>query len=1291
MATFSENAYLAANSDVANAVRSGIYATGWQHYVSNGRAEGRSLSPVGYGTFNEHAYLAANPDVANAVKTVGGFYKTGYQHYVGNGLAEGRLLTPATYGTFNEHAYLAANPDVANAVRSGVYATGWQHWVNNGLAEGRSQSPVTYATFNEDAYLGANPDVAAVVKTVGGFYTTGWQHYQSNGAAEGRTFADFALPTYTLSAASSVTEGASVIYTVTASDAKLTATNVVFTLLPGNGTAADAGTNTTNTVDFVSGAFSPQTVTIAAGATTATFTVTPLGNDGTELPETFTVQAVIAGETVLLSPKTGTVVDDGIRYFTLTTGVDGGAAFTGTAGMDTYTGTGDTSTAAATNTSTFNALDNLDGGGGIDTLNVSVVDAAFTTVGLGVTVKNIEIANFQGIKAMIVDSTAWTGLTNLNVTKSVDNVTLTAAATTDVSVAQADALVDVTGGKAVTVTQTMDTKADSVRINGTAGAVTVTATDSDTAALDIIIGGVTPVKGAVVVNSSGAKIVGGVAVATLDEIYVTGGTTVSVTQKATLDMGDVATKGALTDIVTQGKVTVTGGGATTSVSVVQDDQVAAVLAKAAVTGVSKNQVVTFVDMLATETVTIDGLVFQATKALTAAEAAAAFAGLAASEVQGQGYSKNGFYTVTSSANWTSGAVSGNTVTFSEKTAGSGSGFAFADSIAAANVTAVAGAAGTTAVKAATGVLGVANGAVVIDDAATASITTITVNGYDVGDATLGAGGSLDALTTLSLANSGAAGHAFVTSAAKSLALTVNDVDHDVNLDASGASTVTTLGITTATADSGFALIAAGVTALTVSGTNAVDLATAPSTLTALQTVVVSGSAGLTIDASGAGVTSVNTTATTGTVTATIDQTLATYTGGAGVDKVTTVDIDQATKAISLGGGDDTFTLFKDTILVPTAVVTGGDGTDTVAMSIVSAAAYDASTAFSAKVTGFERLTINDQCIADTTIDLSMLGYNYVTTTGVAAAVGLTLDKMASGGTVVLTAAGPVLAGLLDGVIVKVTDAAVAGHTTDVLNVITQVGIADIVFNGLVVADVETINITATDTDKAAINTATVALSAAAVKTINVTGNANLTMTNVDNVALTLLDASTGYTGKLNAETNGTVAQTIKGGSGNDTLVAHLDAVTNLGDTLIGGAGNDTLTANSGLTQMTGGAGVDTFKIVAASLNATSFSTITDASSGDIIQFTGATKFAASKVVLDPSVSVFQDYCNAAMNATIANEVSWFQNGGNTYVVMDAGADSTTFVNSQDFIVKLTGLVDLSVASFSATNGTIELA
>jgi S-layer protein len=128
-----------------------------------------------------------------------------------------------------------------------------------------------------------------------------------------------------------------------------------------------------------------------------------------------------------------------------------------------------------------------------------------------------------------------------------------------------------------------------------------------------------------------------------------------------------------------------------------------------------------------------------------------------------------------------------------------------------------------------------------------------------------------------------------------------------------------------------------------------------------------------------------------------------------------------------------------------------------------------------------------------------------------------------------------------------------------------------------------------------------------------------------------------------------------------------------------------LVANAGLSILTGGAGNDVFIINTASLNVNSYATI-DFAAGDLLDIDGAVSFAPAKVVLG-ATAVFQDYANAAINTINVNGAGWFQFGGDTYVVADFEtsvplASQSTFVNGEDFIVKLTGLIDLSQASFN---------
>ena len=262
--------------------------------------------------------------------------------------------------------------------------------------------------------------------------------------------------------------------------------------------------------------------------------------------------------------------------------------------------------------------------------------------------------------------------------------------------------------------------------------------------------------------------------------------------------------------------------------------------------------------------------------------------------------------------------------------------------------------------------------------------------------------------------------------------------------------------------------------------------------------------------------------------------------------------------------------------------------------------------------------------------------------------------------------------------VQIKDAATG--TADVLNVVLT-NAATTAFGTITAANVETINITSTDSATAfdAVHTAT--LVATKATSVTLSGNGGLTLTNTGNVALKTIDAS-GMSGALTVTAAGTVATTITGGSGADTLTSSTGTVA---DTLKGGAGNDRLIANAGLTQLEGGAGADTFVIGTAGANVNVYSTITDAAAGDKIEFAnqGTETFARAKLTLG-STAVFQDYANlaAAGDGSTNGAISWFQfTDGNTYVVMDRSAGAS-FNNGTDLIVKLTGLVDLSAASFS---------
>ena len=181
--------------------------------------------------------------------------------------------------------------------------------------------------------------------------------------------------------------------------------------------------------------------------------------------------------------------------FTLTIGIDSGAAFTGGAGDDIFNSTDGVSPAQMTLT----ALDSIDGGAGNNTLNV--VNTVAIAIPASATVKNIQTANLTSALAVSGDVSGWTGLTNLNVLNSTGADTITAAGTTAVSIVDTVGTVAVVGGSTVTIST--DATSD-VSVVGTAGATTAvtvtggavhTIVDANSSTT-VVAGGIVPVHAA---------------------------------------------------------------------------------------------------------------------------------------------------------------------------------------------------------------------------------------------------------------------------------------------------------------------------------------------------------------------------------------------------------------------------------------------------------------------------------------------------------------------------------------------------------------------------------------------------------------------------------------------------------------------------------------------------------------------------------------------------------------------------------------------------------------------------
>ncbi len=1036
--------------------------------------------------------------------------------------------------------------------------------------------------------------------------------------------------------------------------------------------------------------------------------------------EGLTVTVVPADEQVNAGDSTPTAGE----VFTLTTGIDDGADFTGGAGNDTFKAVVDGTTAA---NATLTALDSLDGGAGNDVLNINNISAlANDKTDLSVaTIKNIETINIQAVGDISnidgastagideVDFSSISGLTTVNTTKSVDTL-VKAAATTDVNVSGATGFISVIGGKDVAVTDATAAKAitvGNIAAGGdAAGSITVTDTNN-TGANAIVVEGGTDVNvtttadkansGTITVGdatngmASGAVVVtqnstsNGTAM-TAGNVTATGGTTIDITA----NMTNTAVKGGGANAITAGTYAAVAGNTTTDVTITQNAS-AIDFANDATAAVKETSVVTFKAMASGETLIINGLTFTAAKALTAEEVAEAFAGLTAADTQDAGGPvANGIYTGTfNSAVWTSSAASGATVTFTAQDDDEPdlvfTGTATTNDAGARIPTQVKTAG--TAAGASTAVDVTADyGNVTVDDNATASITTVTVDGYDT--ATIGNTAALTALTTVNLSNSSGANVIDNGATASALTLNLNKITGATDID-NGAASVTDLTVNTSGTASATALTAAALKNLTVNA--AANLTVTPTSIAALETLTVTGAGNVTMGDISAATKTITAGTATGNISATVDGTKATVTTGDGNDSIT-VDTATQTKAINLGAGDDTLTYSTATMGVPTGATAGGDGTDTVAMTFASAQALDGNTNFATAITGFERLTITDQAVmaanADITIDLEALGFDYVTLaagtddTEGTAANKLILDKMANDGTLVMNATQSTTAAQAS-TQVNILDAATG--TTDVLNLVVSAE-ASVDAKTVVANNVETFNITATDVflDNGSgkdTNDATHTLVASGDKVTSVVVTGDDLILDTDSTVLTSVDASA-MTGGIAYTADGAAAgTTVMGGQGVDKLIA-----SGSNDVLNGGAGDDTLTG-ANLTELWGGDGADTF-VMNTPTNVNSYSTITDLEAGDVIEFTAGSKFVSSAIELGDT-AVFQDYANATVKALDdnGNDVAWFEFSGNTYIIESGDAVADDFVAGTDSIIKVAGVVDLSTASYNLTDGTLEIA
>ena len=386
----------------------------------------------------------------------------------------------------------------------------------------------------------------------------------------------------------------------------------------------------------------------------------------------------------------------------------------------------------------------------------------------------------------------------------------------------------------------------------------------------------------------------------------------------------------------------------------------------------------------------------------------------------------------------------------------------------------------------------------------------------------------------------------------------------------------------------------------------------------------------------------------------------------------------ANSTVRLGSGNDAVEL---TATANKQTIDGGAGTDLVSVtSTIAAAGAGNEVTF----TNFEGLQISNALAHD--VDMSKWGaFNNVTLVqGVSA--GGKLQKLLNDSTITIDTIT-----LGSDLVVGVKDAA-TGAADKVNFVLNPKGTTTGLTGKFIVDDIENINI-ASNLDNA--KTAT------AVNTIELKASAAAkdTLTNV----VIKGEATT----KLVLDATITKVKTVDASMLKGNFTFDASGHTYEKSVIKSGAGDDTITfgSKSGAT-VTGGAGKDTFVLGAvgdsAAFPASKTATITDFSKGDKLKIganlTGTIDQNIARYDSTKSLDFANNLSRALDVATAAsNKLAYFtytdpdSNATDTYLVrsdasVSGGTVSNAGLTANDYVVKLTGIVDLANATLADNSG-----
>lgn len=379
--------------------------------------------------------------------------------------------------------------------------------------------------------------------------------------------------------------------------------------------------------------------------------------------------------------------------------------------------------------------------------------------------------------------------------------------------------------------------------------------------------------------------------------------------------------------------------------------------------------------------------------------------------------------------------------------------------------------------------------------------------------------------------------------------------------------------------------------------------------------------------------------------------------GAGNDVVTLGAAIAAGSSIDLGAGDDTLLSASGSVAASTkdatTVIDGGDGFDSVSASLINAgnaAQFHNFEALdlTANVTGFDFALLTNSAIEA----LTLSGNNTAASIkNVAAGVDLRVSGNNDNMTTIIVK--DAASGDADAFSVTLNETADAVATAK----LTVNGIENLTVESTGVGDGQN----------------TLQVTDGALQTLTITGSQDLALTFVgingtngaDGGAVNLIDGSAA-TGDLTINT------------------ANVTADDKLGLTVKTGSGDDTITSSAKGGTFAGGDGKDTFDVRLAK-GSDNMVTITDFVAGtDKLTFADKGQETFTKADVSDAQSLAAALNAAAAGVDAVNGVlSWFQYGGNTYIVQDLSTQNT--FQDTDIVVKLVGEHDLSgmtVADFN---------